>query len=79
MPLNPIACGLPAALLAIETAAVRVPVLVGVKVTLITQLAPGASSLPHSFVWLKSAALLPVIDTLDMSSAPVPVFDSAIV
>jgi hypothetical protein len=79
VPLTPIVRGLPAALAAIETAAVRGPVLVGAKVTPIRQHAPGATALLQSFVWLKSVAWLPVMATLEINSAPEPVFDNAIV
>ena len=79
VPVSAIVCGLPAALSAMEMAAVRVPVLVGVNVTLIVQLAPGVTEVPQSLVWLKSAAFAPVTETLETSSAPVPVFDSVTV
>lgn len=47
-----ILCGLPLALSAMEMEAVRVPVLVGVKVTLIVQLLPAATIEPQLLVWL---------------------------
>jgi hypothetical protein len=50
IPLSVIFCGLPAALSVMLSAAVRVPLAVGLKVTLIVQLAPAASELPH--VWV---------------------------
>ena len=40
-------CGLPAALSVILTVAVRLPLAVGVKVTLIAHFAPTATGLPH--------------------------------
>jgi hypothetical protein len=43
-------CGLPAALSLTLSAAVRVPLTVGLKVTLILQLAPAANELPQ--VWI---------------------------
>src|SRR5262249_15129455 len=43
-------CGLPGALSLIETLPVRVPDWVGLNVTLIAQLAPGATELPQVFV-----------------------------
>ncbi len=53
-------CGLPLALSVMLTEAVRVPVAEGVKVTLIVQLAPAATELPHVLVCAKSPALVPV-------------------
>ncbi len=44
-------CGLPAALSVIDSVPVRVPVAVGVKVTLMVQLAPAATEAPQVFVW----------------------------
>jgi hypothetical protein len=58
------------------TAALRAPVAVGVKVTLILQLAPAATLVPQVFVWLKSPLFAPVIVMLVMLSAAVPVFES---
>ena len=43
-------CGLPLALSVMVTAPVRVPVAVGVKVTLIVQLFPVATPVPQLFV-----------------------------
>ncbi len=43
-------CGLPAALSVIDTVPVRVPVAVGVNVTLIVQLAAAATDAPQVFV-----------------------------
>ncbi len=54
MPVSPTACGLPAALSVIVTSPVRLPVVVGVKVTLIVQLAAGATVPPQVFVRSKS-------------------------
>ena len=55
------------------TAAVRVPVAVGLKVTLIVQLAPAATELPQVFVWAKSPALVPVTEMPLIVSAALPV------
>jgi hypothetical protein len=52
MPEKETVCGLPVALSAMETEAVRVPTAVGVKVTLMVQLAPTATLEPHVLVWL---------------------------
>jgi hypothetical protein len=51
IPFNATFCGLPAALSVIEIEPVSVPIVVGVKVTLIVQLEPGLTLLPHVFVW----------------------------
>jgi len=47
VPLSGTCCGLPEALSVTLTAALRVPVAVGLKVTLIVQLAAAASELPQ--------------------------------
>src|SRR5256712_666884 len=47
-------CGLPAALSVMVIAPVRVPVAVGVKVTLMVQLAPAATEVPQVLVCAKS-------------------------
>ena len=48
VPVKPIVCGLPAALSVTAMLPFRVPVVVGVKVTLIVQLAPAASVPPRA-------------------------------
>jgi hypothetical protein len=50
VPVTLTVCGLPAALSEMLTVAVRVPVTVGVNVTLIVQLPPAATELPHVLV-----------------------------
>ena len=45
---------------ATETEAVRLPVAVGLNVTLIVQLADAARLAPHVCVWAKSPAFVPV-------------------
>jgi hypothetical protein len=50
IPLSGTCCGLPLALSVMLNAAVRVPVAVGLKVTLVVQLAPAANELPQ--VWV---------------------------
>lgn len=52
-------CG-PGALSVIATLAVRLPVAVGLQVTLILQLAPAATLLPQVFFSVKSPGLTPV-------------------
>ncbi len=51
-------CGLPDAFSATLTEPDRVPVAVGVKVTLIEQLAPTARVVPHVFVCPKSPVIV---------------------
>ena len=60
-------CGLPGALSVIDTAPVRVPICVGLNVTLIVQLAPAGRLEPHVF-GLKS----PLATMLVILSAIVP-------
>ena len=50
VPLRLTECGLPVALSVIVTTPVRVPVVVGVKVTLMLQFAPAATVLPQVLV-----------------------------
>ena len=66
-------CGLPLALSVMLTEAVRLPLAAGVNVTLMVQLAPAATELPHVLVWAKSLALVPVKARLVMLKAAVPV------
>lgn len=63
-------CGLPAALSVIVTAPLRVPVAVGVNLTLILQLDPTVTDEPHVVVREK----LPLAAMLLIFSAAVPVF-----
>ena len=72
VPLKAIVWGLPLALSAMETDALRAPVADGVNVTLIEQLAPTAILLPHVFVWEKSPQFVPVRLTLAMLRLAVP-------
>ena len=53
-------CGLPLALSAMVIAPLRVPVAVGVKVTMIVQLPPAATELPQVLFWAKSPPFVPV-------------------
>jgi len=66
VPVRLTVCGLPAALSAIDTAPVRVPLCVGLKVTLMVQLASAARLEPQVFVWLKSplAAILVILSAV---------------
>jgi hypothetical protein len=66
-------CGLPVALSVRVTAALRVPLAVGLKVTLIEQLAPAAIELPQVLVWAKSPGFVPVSAILVRVKAALPV------
>ena len=54
VPIRLTSCGLPGALSVIDSVPVRVPICVGLKVTLIVQLAPAAKLEPQVCVWWKS-------------------------
>ena len=73
-PLRETACGLPLALSVILTVAVRWPVVVGVKVTLIVQFAPALTLVPQVLVSAKSPGFVPVMLMLVIVSVPLPVF-----
>jgi hypothetical protein len=71
VPVRATVWGLAPPLSAIETEALRLPVAVGLNVTLMVQLADAARLAPHVCVWAKSPAfvpvrliLMPVIDVL---------------
>ena len=66
-------CGLPVALSVMVRLAVRLPVAVGAKVTLIAQLAPAATELPQVVVSAKSPLLAPVIAILVTLNDTAPV------
>ena len=72
-------CGLRAALSVIVNTALRVPGAEGVNVTLIAQLAPAATELPHVLVWVKSPGLVPVKVKLVMLKVTFPVLLSVAV
>jgi hypothetical protein len=72
VPVSETVCGLPVALSVIETAPVRDPAAVGVKVTEIVQVPADATEAPHVLVWLKS----PLAAMLVMARAAVPVLVS---
>ena len=69
MPVRLMVCGDPAALSAMLTAPVRVPVAVGVNVTLMVQEAPAATELPQVSVSAKS----PLAEMLVTLNVPLPV------
>ena len=79
VPLKVMFCGLPAALSAIDTLALREPAAVGVNVTLIVQDAPAANVLEpvgQVLVCAKSPAFVPVSPMLLMLSPALPLFVS---
>src|SRR5713226_444603 len=67
VPVSATVCGLPPALSVTETAPVREPAAVGVKVAEIVQVPAAASDAPHVLVWLKSplAAMLVMVSAAD--------------
>ena len=75
VPVRLMVCGLPAMLSVIVTAPVRMPVAVGVNVTLMVQLAPAATDVPQVLVCMKS----PLATMLVTLSAAVPVLVSVTV
>jgi hypothetical protein len=64
-PLNATVCGLPGALSVIVRAADRAPAAVGLKVTLIVQVAPAATDVPQVLTAVKSVLLAPAITLAD--------------
>ena len=72
VPLKAILCRLPAALSLMVTEAVRGPIWVGVKATVIVHFPPGGRPESHVFVWLKSLAFVPVTATLLMVNGKAP-------
>jgi len=75
VPLNETVCGLPLALSATESLAVRDEPTVGVNVTLIEQFVPGAKLEPQLFVAAKSAGLVPEMVMLLIARAAAPLFE----
>ncbi len=69
-------CGLSEALSVMLRVPVRVPEAVGVKVTLMLQLAPAATELPQVLVCVKSPLFVPVTAMLVRLSEALPVFES---
>ena len=75
LPLKVTVCGLPLALSVMDTLALRLPLALGVKVTLIVQEAPAANVLEllgQVLVWAKSPLLVPVKAMLLMVRAALP-------
>ena len=79
VPERPTAWGLPLALSATLSEPTRLPLAVGVKVTLIVHLPPAATPLPQLFVWAKSLAFEPVIAKLLMLNVALPLLVRVIV
>jgi hypothetical protein len=73
VPLRLTVCGLPLASSLMLREALRLPVAVGVKVTLMVQLAPAATDVPQVLLWAKSPALVPVIEMPLIVRAALPV------
>ena len=76
VPVRLTCCGLPPALSVIFRVAERLPLAVGVKVTVNVQLAPAATEVPQLLVCVKSPGFCPVIPTPAMDNGEVPVFVS---
>lgn len=76
VPVTAADCGEPAALSAMEIAAVRAAAEAGVKVTVMVQVAPAASDAPQLLLWPKELALAPVTEMLVMLRGAVPGLDS---
>ena len=72
-------CGELAALSVMVTEAVRAAVAVGVNLTLMAQLAPAATVVPHVLDWLKSPLLVPVTAMEVMESGVLPALVSVTV
>jgi hypothetical protein len=71
--------GFTGSLLAMESAAVRVPMSVGRKETLIAHFAPGTKVAPQALVLRKSPAFVPANETLVIVNDARPVFDNVTV
>ncbi len=74
VPTRPRLCGLPLALSETLSEAARGPMTLGVKVTLIAQLAPTARLVPQVFVSAKSPLFVPTTAIEVMLTVTVPVF-----
>jgi hypothetical protein len=64
--------GLPLALSAMLSEAVRLPLAIGVNVTLMAHEAPAATELPQLLAWVKSPAFVPERAMLLTVKAPLP-------
>jgi hypothetical protein len=70
------ASGLLLTLAETRTLALLIPVVAGVKVTVMVQLAPAATEDPQVLDCVKSPGLVPLVAMLLMFSVPVPIFES---
>jgi hypothetical protein len=75
-PLRGTFCVLPEALSENMRLALSAPLMLGVNLALVVQLAPAARVEPQVFVWLKSGAFVPVMVMLLIESETVPEFVS---
>ena len=73
VPVKLTVCGLPAALSAMLTEAVRLPMAAGVNVTLMVQFPPADTEEPHVLVTAKSPGSAPVVPILLIVKLPLPV------
>ena len=71
--------GLPLALSAMLSAAVRAPLAEGVNITVILQLAPAPTEVPQVLAWVKSLALAPVTARLVTLKTALPLLVSVTV
>lgn len=74
VPVRVTTCGLPGAASEIVTAALRLPTATGSKLTVIVQLPPAATEVPHVFVSGKSPGFVPVTATPVTLKAAFPLF-----
>ena len=79
MPVKLTVCGLPLALSVMARNALSDPESHGVNTTLIVQLAPAATLVPHLVVSAKSPGLVPPMAMLEMLREVLPVFESVTV
>ncbi len=75
VPVSVAVCGEPVALSITDSVAVSVPVVAGVKVTEMSQLAPAARVVPQVVVSVKAVAFAPAIEMPVTVRAALPVFD----
>ncbi len=79
VPVSEAVCGLPGSESLTEIAATRVPAAVGLKLTLIVQLAPAAKLAPQVVVLVKSPAFAPVMEILLIVTVVMPTLVSVVV
>ena len=79
VPVSATCCGLPPPLSLTETFADRGPVVVGVKVTAMEQLAPAARLVPQLSPSAKSPGFVPVIAIPEILSVTVPLLVSVMI